>query len=571
MKLREYQEEAIADLDARFAAGAVRVPQVLATGLGKTVIFATYIDRWLARNAGRRALVIVHTDELVSQAVEKLRAVAPGRRIGIVKAAQNETLAEVIVASRQTLAGQGRRAQLRHVGLIIVDEAHHAVRTNTYGTILEHFGAFDANPPVRVAGFTATLVRSDKSRLSGVWESCTFTRDILFGIRHGYLLDVRGERIIVPDLDLSNVRTRGGDYSEADLGEELERTFAPEVIAGQYAIHATDRKGIAFWPLVDTAYSGAEAFNAAGIPSDVIHGQLPKLERRLVLKRFREGDIQVLHNAMVLTEGFDEPSADVVVIARPTRAAGLYQQMVGRVLRPDLMIAPEQRQKALILDVTGAGAQHDLRSLIDLAPERKLKQDSEGVLSLLELDVLEFQQEIDDELDDKRAGATYSFESDEYRGEAATKTFDPLGREKVWGKTPAGTYYISTGNAYVFIVESLEGDPGTYDVVLCSPANYVRDGVVPWAKGTEHRALHLDMALSWGEELAVQVGGVGTKTLTSRASKWRGGAPSEAQRTYATRLGIEVDGMTKGQLSEAIDNISAARRIDPLVKKVTGV
>src|ERR1044072_1529907 len=370
LKLRDYQGQAILNIHERWEAGDTRVPVVRARGVGKAVVFASLLDEWLNGHPGQRALIIAHTDELIEQAVQKVKAVAPGRRLGVVKAAHDNVLAEVIVSSQQTLASAKRREQVKRVGLVIVDECHHATRHNTYGRILEHFGAFDDPAPVRVVGFTATLARSDKQKLSTVWQACTFNRDILFGIRSGYLLDVRGERIIVPDFDMSRVRVSGGDYRESDLGEELERTFAPETIARDYARLAafdpedcldwkTVRRGIAFWPLVDTAYHGAKAFNDVGIRSEVVHGGTPKTERRALLQRFRlplahPEAIDVMHNAMVLTEGFDEPSADVVVIARPTRSAPLYQQMVGRVLRPDLTVSPEQRQKALILDVTGA-------------------------------------------------------------------------------------------------------------------------------------------------------------------------------------------------------------------------
>lgn len=633
LKLRDYQREAITEINRRRVEdGHTRIPLVLATGLGKTVIFTTFVDEWLAVNPGRRALIIAHTDELIEQAAAKMRAVAPGRRVGIVKANQNEVLAEIVVSSRQTLASKARRDQLRHVGLIIVDECHHATRHNTYGKILEHFGAFDekdcnctdcipygSSTPeytscnnhiqngthwkedggwscvtcngtgrvdagnVLTVGFTATLVRSDKQKLSSVWQDCTFTRDILFGIRHGYLLDVRGERITVPDMDMSRVRISSGDYRDTDLAEELERTFAPEVIARDYARLARHegadvplgpqyRRGIAFWPLVDTAYHGAKAFNEVGIRSDVVHGAMPKNERRALLQRFRlplshPEAIDVMHNAMVLTEGFDEPTADVVVVARPTRAAGLYQQMVGRVLRPDLTVAPELREKALILDVTGAG-EHGLRSLIDLSPERKLqpKPDDENA-SLLELD--EYLLEIEQELDAQRAGGSFTFESDLYDGETIAKAFDPLGRDTVWGRTPDGHYYIKAGSVgFVFLADSINGDPGTYDVVMCSAYAYLRDGITPWVKGTRHQGLPLDMALNWGEDVAMSIGGQGTKTLVKRKSKWRGGQPSEAQLKYAAGLHIDATGMSKGELSEAIDSINAQRRIDPIVKMV---
>lgn len=582
MILRDYQIEALAHIEARRLAGDTRVPLVLATGLGKTQIFTAYADRWLAEHQGQRVLIIAHTDELITQATKRMRQVAPGRRIGIVKGTQhNDVLAEIIISSRQTLGFSARRSQLHRVGLIIIDEAHHAVRTNTYGRILDHFGAFDEHPGVFVLGFTATLARSDKAKLSSIWQDCTFVRDIIFGIRNGYLLDVRGERIIVPDLDMSNVRVTRGDYSESDVAEELERTFAPEVIAKEYArlasigalgedaeeMPAQYRRGIAFWPLVDTAFHGAKAFDEEGIRSGVVHGGTPKSERRESLQRFHlplnhSEAIDVMHNAMVLTEGFDEPSADVVVIARPTRSAPLYQQMVGRVLRPDLTIPADRRDRALILDVTGAGEDHNLRSLIDLSPERKLKPkpDDESA-SLLELD--EYLLEIEAELDAQRARGGFDFDSPMYAGVTQTKAFDPLGRNKVWGQTPEGTYYISAGGtAYVFVTESALGDPGTYDVVMCSKINYQ---VTPWQRGTEHQGLSLDMALSWGEEIAINVGGPGTITLTNRKAPWRRLAPKETQVYLAGRLGIDVTGMNRGQVSEAIDANQAALRIDPLV------
>lgn len=610
LRLRDYQEQAHAHVFERWQGGDVRVPIVLATGLGKTQIFTSIIDEWLSQNPGRRALVIAHTDELIEQAIKRMRQVAPGRRVGRVQGQRwNEILAEIIVSSRQTLASKKRRDQLRNVGLIVIDECHHAVRTNTYGKILEHFGAFDENPAVSVLGVTATLARSDKAKLSTVWQEAAFARDILFGIRRGYLLDVRGERITVPDLDLSRVRISGGDYRDGDLGEELERTFAPEAIAKEYArLAAYDekfiaengynyRRGIAFWPLVSVADHGADAFNAVGIRSAMVCGETPKPERKELLQRFHlplahSEAIDVMHNAMVLTEGFDEPTADVVVVARPTKSEPLFQQMVGRVLRPNLEVPPEQREKALILDVAGAGQACGLHTLIDLSPERKRRAgDMDAGASLLEMD--EYLEAALAEVEEQRAGAGYNFEgAEDYRGDTTSVTFDPLGRDKVWGATPAGHHFVTAGGvAYVFLAPSIEGDPGTYDVVMCSKASYVRDGVAPWQRGTEHHGLPLEMALNWAEDVAIQVGGPGALTLAKRKSSWRKEVPSEAQKKlaygmripgvikrqgeFAAQLGASTvmrdvyeTTMTKGELSEAIDAVNAARRIDPLVAMV---
>ena len=578
--LRDYQREALDDLRKRWDSGASRVPMVLATGLGKTEIFSPLEGMWAnsggladAYGLGRRVLVIAHTDELIEQAARKARLRNPELSVGIVKAGLNQTHAQIIVSSRQTLASTRRRAAIRNVGLIIVDECHHALRTNTYGKILEHFGAwgvYDAvdqtmsKPACKVAGFTATLARSDRGKLSTVWEECTFRRDILFGIRRGYLLDVRGERIVIPDLDLKNVKTQGGDFQDASLAEELERRHAPENVAREYKVRAVHpetgelRLGLAFWPLVETAYAGAAAFEAEGIPSAVIHGGLPKEERRLILKRFHAGDIKVVHNCMVLTEGFDEPRADVVVICRPTKSAPLYQQMVGRVLRPDLTLPAAERLKALILDVTGAGAINDLRSLIDLSPESPLKRDEDGELSLLELEELLLEDEL------RGDGPGLDFEEEKYHGPVEVVAFDPLHRDKVWAQTPAGTFYMSAGSAaYIFLYER---EPALWDVVWTNKQGPQKAGL------TQYTSLPLEEALMYAEDEAIERGGVGTKTLTSRKSRWRRDPvivdPPSPQYKHAVGLGVWRDGMNKGECSEAIDAVYAARRIDPLVRTV---
>ncbi len=596
-RLRDYQASAVGHAHGAFAAGLRCVPLVMATGLGKTEVFTdpSMLDRYL--NAGQRVLIIAHTDELIDQAARKARANNPKRRVGIVKAERNETHAQIVVSSRQTLGhatgGPRRLAALRNVGLIVIDEAHHAVRGNTYGKILDHFGAFtdsalEAKIGPHVLGVTATLVRGDKAKLSTVWQDGaglgfpTFRRDILFGIRRGYLLDVIGRRIVVPGLDMRNVGQSNGDYQAGDIGDELERVFAPEVVAARYAEECREgdafRKGILFAPLVETAEHFCEAFNALGIASEVIHGELPKQQRRAILRRLHTGETRVVHGVGVLTEGFDEPTVDVVVIARPTRSAGLYQQMVGRVLRPDLTLPPERRGKALILDVVGAGAAHDLRSMVDLAPERHLRRDAEE-MSLLDLDVelIGIEEQI-------AAGAGEGFQPEVYAGETEIREFDPLGearqRKQVWQQTPGGAFYVSAGgDAYVFLAPSVEGEPSHYDVVACSKIGphspmydrrvWAREGKSSWVRG-DATDLPFEEALLAAEELSEDIGGYGHKELTKRAASWRKGAPKDGVLRKAAAMRLRVpEGANAGQVSELIDAELARLRLDPLLKAVT--
>lgn len=563
LKLRDYQRACIDAFHTKWDAGGQRIATVLPTGAGKTVVFSHLIKEYLDRQPDRRVIVLAHTDELVNQAVKKLRQVAPGLKVGIVKAQRNEVRAKIVVASVQSLRSEKRRALLRNVGLIVVDECHHAV-ASTYMTVLKRFRAWEAGGAL-VAGFTATLARGDDRKLSEVWEDVCFRRDILFMIRRGYLLDVRGKRIEVPDFDLRQVKKSRGDYQADSLGTALVDSFAPEIVARDYVKHASDRAGILFAPTVDSAYAFADALNAEGVKSEVVHGALPREERRAVIDRLNNGTTQVLCNCMVLTEGFDSPRVSCVVIARPTKSAPLYQQMVGRALRPDPTI-PREGQEALVLDVVGAGRLHDLRSLVDLSeredrPDRELDED----LTLLELEEAWEEEQSEGIGDD-------GFQVEAYIGETVAVDFDPLRREssEVWQATDGGTYFIGIPQVgYVFLIPTTQADadPGTYDVLWATlNMNQMIDG----QRGgiTEHVGVDLAMAMAWGEDVAeeLQRKVVGPTGLNRKKSaSWRRTDPSEAQLRHARGLGLEIpEGAKKGDVAALIDQRYASRRIDPI-------
>jgi superfamily II DNA or RNA helicase len=572
--LRDYQREAIDDTFARWQAGAQRVPVVLATGLGKSVIQSHLAHEWLNANPGQRVLVIAHTIELIDQMVGHMRKT--GRRVGVVMGARNVATAEIVVASRQTLGNAKRLGQLRNVGMIMIDECHFAVRANTYGRILEHFGAFEDPPRVKVAGFTATLSRSDKQKLSTIWEDCTFSRDISFGIRNGFLMDVRGARIVVDELDMRNVATRGGDWDAASLGEELERSFAVETIAKRYLELSEGRKGLAFWPLVSVAQHAAEVFNDLGIPSGVVWGAQDKRERAAVLAAHKAGEILCVHNAMALTVGYDDPGVDVILMGRNTKSRGLYVQMAGRGLRPPIdpetgkpVDARTLGRSALIIDVTGASKDNDLSLFIDLSPERPVEQYEEHPdASLGELEEL-LAGQIEAEIEEQRAGASWEFESDDYDGAVATKAFDPLARDKAWGVTDGGFYFvrssrIAKGDSFVFLIPSLSGPEGTWDVAGCSRNTGYDpnvDAAPEWATGTAWVALPLEQAMLHSE-------GIAGDAYNTKKNSWANREPGKHLKIAAWRAGVPVDGMTHGQLRDAVDRAVASQRIDALVARV---
>ncbi|MFF9582462.1 DEAD/DEAH box helicase [Streptomyces achromogenes] len=525
---RPYQLDAIAALRKGWDAGANRLAVVLPTGAGKTVIISHLAHQMLDSLGGHRVLVIAHREELIEQAASKLLAVDPMLRVGIVKAARDDHAdADVIVASVQTLAVPRRREAIRDIGLIIVDECHHAAAP-TYMEVLRHFGAWAGTP---VAGFTATLVREDGG-LAEVWEDVVFRLDILDMISDGYLCDVRGKRITVDTLDLNKVKTRGGDLVDGQLGKALEDSGALDAIAKAYVDHAADRPGVVFTPTVATAQAAAASLRSAGITAAPVWGDMGRDERRAALARYEAGDVQVLTNCMVLTEGFDAPHTSCIVVARPTQSAGLYVQMVGRGLRP----APGKRD-ALLLDVMGAATRHKLASMVDLT-EREIGQ-AEAGRSLRQL------AEEHAAAEQRRAlAARIEVEEISLFGESAIR----------WLRTEDGTWFIPlTGAMFLFLVRD--------GARLYRMRRWTQtDGVQP---PRDDVARPLPEALAWLEQQAKVLA---PGAFVARQTRWRQGRPTDRQCALARRLGIRVPpSSTAGDVADLIDQERVGRVLNQLI------
>jgi len=530
LALRPYQTEALDVLDAGWAEGLQRVAVVLPTGLGKTVVFAHLIQRALA--AGWTPLVLVHREELADQAADKIRSVAPGVTVGIVKAERDELDRDVTVASVQTLARDKRMGRYLgwttgHRRLVIVDECHHAV-ARTWIDILTTLGAFRGDG-TRVAGFTATMTREDSRKLGDIWERVVYERDILYGISNGFLTDVRGKAVTVDGLDLATVARSRGDYQEGALGEALESSGAGEVIAKAYAEHAGDRQGVLFAPTVATALSFAQDLNAAGITTETITGTTSSEDRALIYKRFRVGDVQVLSNCMVLTEGWDAPWCSAAVIARPTSSAGLYVQMVGRVLRPY-----PGKTDALVLDVVGVTGRHKLRSLTDLSKTEDLTVlEGESLAEAVERKARE----------DGRKPAT--------KGRAAgiigAQDVDLFAAsESVWLQTTDGKWFIPTREWTYFLWP--EANATTWKVGRVPSWRLSREGV---RGGWVREGLEFGYAMAFGEAEAA----LADPSISKRSASWRKrkAEPSPAQMDMMARWRIPfIEGMTKDQASDLI-------------------
>lgn len=569
LRLREYQSEAIEAIEADWAAGIRRPAVVLPTGAGKTVIFAHLTARWRAANRSR-VMVLVHRDELINQAVEKLHAIAPHLTIGVIKAERHEVNRDVIVASVQSLRNETRRARVYDIGLIIVDECHHAV-ARTYRETLTHFGCMfsGANEewsslgvsPALAVGFTATMTRGDDESLGEVWQKVSYRKDIRWFMRRGYLLDVSGKRVEVDDLDLSGVKRSRGDYQDGDLGQAMMESLAPELTAKAYAEHAGDRSGVLFAPTVAAAGMFSDAMNDTGIKSELVHGATPIGERREIFARAHAGVTQVISNCGVATEGTDVPIWSCAVIARPTSSAGLYVQMVGRVLRPYVgQGAGQPIEKALVLDVAGATRKHKLASLVDLAG-RTYREDIEPDESLLQHDDRE--DEYEEGLDlFGPAGQAPGLEWEFATGPTRTVEVDLFEQSRqTWLTTAGGIFFLQAGELrYVFLAPA--ATPGLFDVAWA------------WSrrKGggfTEHRDVPLEYAMAWGEDYASELDPDGTAVLSGKGRAWRGRKATDRAKNFARGLGLQFEESIKGsELSNMIAVKTGSDRIDTIMTAI---
>jgi superfamily II DNA or RNA helicase len=533
LKLRGYQTEALDAIDAKLATGLNRVAVVLPTGMGKTVIFSHLIARETAK--AKRVVVLVHRDELAEQAASKVRSVAPGVTVGIVKAERNEIDAQVLVCSVQTLARENRRAMIEGVGVVIVDECHHAI-ARTWMDVLRHFGAFPAEGEIATPaiGFTATLQRGDSIGLGDVWEDIAYERDIMYGIEHGFLSDVRAQMVTLDGFDLATIAKTRGDYQEGRLGDALISVNAGEHVAAAYREHAskedgTLRRAILFAPTVASAFHFSGAMEEDGIRVATITGETPKEERELAYKLFENGDLDVLSNCMVLTEGFDAPWAEVAIVARPTQSAPLYTQMVGRVLRPF-----PGKDEALVLDVVGIAGAHQLRTLKDLS-----KLDVHEGESIEEAKERTVREANDAAVLTRVAGERKAREVEMF---AASHS--------VWLRTKAGTWFIPVRNGMVVLWQKPNGTWSVGRKMDRQPGEWLVTGV------------EFEYALSWGEQIAADT----DPMVAEKDRAWRRTKPSPAQLDLALRMRLgdpeELAAMRKGALSDLISIHFASRALD---------
>lgn len=344
MELRPYQQEAKEAVFEQWDNGIRKTLLVLPTGCGKTIVFAKITEDCVRK--GERVLILAHRGELLDQAADKLKKTT-GLNSAVEKAESSclGSWFRVVVGSVQTLMREKRLGQFPedYFNTIIIDEAHHCI-SDSYQKVLKHF------PDAHVLGVTATPDRGDMRNLGQYFESLAYEYTLPKAIKEGYLTPIKALTIPLK-IDMSGVSVQAGDFKASDIGTALDPYL--EGIAQEMQKYCADKKTVVFLPLVKTSQKFRDVLNNYGFQAAEVNGD--SQDRAEILADFESGKYNVLCNSMLLTEGWDCPSVDCVVVLRPTKVRSLYCQMVGRGTR----LSPG-KEHLLLLDFLWHTERHEL-------------------------------------------------------------------------------------------------------------------------------------------------------------------------------------------------------------------
>jgi superfamily II DNA or RNA helicase len=546
--LRSYQTEALTRVKDAYKNGKRRVLVSLPTGTGKTVVFGHFPAVFRMK---KRLLVLAHREELLLQAEQKFRSISPELKVAIERAEERATDdAQVVIASVPTLArsdgGRLSRFNADDFSIIVVDEAHHAV-AESYRRIFDYFGLFKPGNARYLVGFTATPRRGDNQGLGSVFEDVCYAQDLRQMIAEGYLCPIRGWRVDT-GVSLDGVKVRHGDFVESQLAHAVNTPARNKLVTTSYMRLSSRRSAIVFCVDVQHAKDVCASFVDVGIRAEAVWGEMPREDRRRTLARFSAGEISVLTNCNLLTEGFDEPRVDCVLMARPTKSKLLYAQMVGRGTR----LHPEKKD-LMVVDVSDNSKTHKLPGLYSLF-------NLPANMNLSGASVLDVERDIErlnrdrPWVDTSRLGKPQDIHFAAERIEFFNFDAPPELAEytsHVWYGT-AGGYRLNLPEG-----ESLTIEPNlldTWDVRLCHGAG---TRLLAQPEG-------LSRALAIADTFVTCERPDATK-FVERSAGWRDDPPTEKQKELLLRKGIAVpDGLTKGQVSQMISQLFALSGRVPL-------
>jgi superfamily II DNA or RNA helicase len=504
--------------DASVASSLQRQLIVMATGLGKTITAEK-----IAKRRGGPLLWLAHTEELVTQAAKSAQLVWPEVSHGIVKAERNEWQRHAVFASIQSAQQDRRIAALasRQWGTIVCDEAHHGLSPG-YREVFEAVGCYRVGGPT-LLGLTATPERSDQGALDEVFQGIVFQMGITEAIRQGYLIaPTVVERPIRVDLDA--VSTNKGDFGQRQLDIALMQAGIVQEITAAYEEQCHDRKSLIFVVSVAQAIAVAESLRARGHAVAAVSGETDKDERRRLLRKLQSGELRCLVNCMVLTEGFDEPSIDAVMLARPTQSKPLMIQMVGRGLR----LHPG-KSSCLVIDLVGASKRNTLVQAAVLFGVRKDPDEEER----------------------KPAAIDPIADPEEYWRQRFLSQIQGVGgapRSRLrWVPATDNMGWLLPAGEFGTVRMLSQGEEWTVDVVG------VREG--PSRQQLSDMAVSMDTAQAIAEDYIRRVRAV---TLARKDSKWGEEPATDKQVALLTKMGIKgAEKLSKQMASDLLTQKSA--------------
>jgi superfamily II DNA or RNA helicase len=562
IRLRDYQHAAITSIKEHIAGGARRLVLSIPTGGGKTLIFSSLSDA-LGLAPTERILILAHRDELVNQAVEKYLGICPAEFIGLEKA-ENRVgpMHRVCVASVQTLKGVRLEEFVERWGtpkLIITDECHHAPAPN-YMAIYERFGVTPTGDILHI-GVTATPRRADNVGLDAVYDVIAYSIGIGELVERGYLVPLMGYRVQT-GINLDAVHTVAGDFNQKELGATVNTPERNARVVQAYTDITPGRKALVFSASVQHSMDLCEMFRIAGFSAAHVDGETPVDERRQILRDFHDGQYDLLCNCAVFTEGYDEPTLEVVMIAGPTKSSVKYAQMVGRATR-----LSAGKTKAAVIDIVDATRKHSvitLPTLLGLPANFNLGGRNATALASRHAEMLEDNPLVGSLIHDaamlerleriptaERMGALvqrYLDQAKETQTYVDVDLFQPplipedMGAEMLWISAGDDTYRLKLKGETVIITPTMVG----YDVVVKSKSQAqhklgsfrgYRDAFTTaelWVRERRGDQLHL---------------------LDAKA-EWRTQEMTSKQRAMLKQFRVKTPpGMTKGEAAMAIDTI----------------
>lgn len=525
---REAKEAVLRHWDSGHKAALVSLP----TGSGKTIVFSDTLQSSLS-GGNNKGLVLVHRDELLRQAIEKLNFVWPGVKLSTVDAGSSNFAGQITIASVMSIAR--RLDKIPRIHKVVTDEAHHAP-ARSWLKIYKQIG--ELLPDWQHLGVTATPIRTKgASDLEAIFGEPVYVKSIFELIVEGYLSPLKGLEVRT-EISVEDVGIQGGDFIADELSRVINTKERNRMVVENYLELAVDRKALVFAADLNHARSLAEMFKTQGVSAAWVSGETPLSLRRSFLEKLRNGELKVIVNCMVFTEGFDEPSLDAILVARPTRSLVLYCQMIGRGLR-----SYPGKKDCLFIDFVDNSSKHRLISMQDLLMFYQTKKTEKNIAELLARKLAKERQSSPGKKGQKSPVIDLSPTNlpllvNLENLSSSVKEIDLFGLDAfAWYKAGA-SHYVQVNDALSLVIRPhLEGTGHSLYAIFPKPRFYapLLDGPVEF-----------DLAYGCGNAYLFDYG---DRHLATKGSQWRNGKPTDVQRDLFQRLRDKVKDISAGSIS----------------------